>query len=276
MEKTFNEHVKDMDTLYRFNRRFSFLVCNLYGIVSAQVINPRVDYYQPVDKNGYFWGQYEVQVSYRRPKDRKGTRQKVFTHGFLINVPYSLPGNSKKEQRKYICEATCSYQVAPFLLLLFPLLSRIKFVPFKVALDVSGRIRESSGETIGGGAACRCPGRGEECSCMENGGENLCQHPEPEELIDTLEEKAWIDQTWDGESSEDKAAAETVNPVDDVDVKDKVKEEEGLIDLDLITLDKKEMPRNPDVKSTRSRAYDHYYNMLLKHEESIQQPQPKK
>ncbi len=274
MEKTFDEHVRDMDTLCRFNRRFSFLVCNLYEIVSAQVINSRVDYYQPVDKSGYFWGQYEVQISYRRPKDRKDTQQKVFTHGFLINVPYSQPGISQKGQRKYTCEATCSYQIAPFLLLLFPLLSRIKVVPFKVVLDVTGRIIESTGETISGGAKCCCLDRGEECSCLENGGEGLCQHPEPEKFIDTLEEEAWLDQTWDGEGWEDKPA-EAVNPVDDVDVEDKVKEEEGLIDLDLIALEKKEMLPNPDVKSTRSRGFDHYYNMLIKHEESIQQPQPK-
>lgn len=247
MKNTLDEHNRSMDPLCCFHHRYTFYVSNLHEIVSAQVVNSRTDYYQPVDKTGYFWGQYEVQVSYRRPKDRGDTRQKVFTHGFLINVPYSLPGFSKDEQQKYVCEATCSYQAAPFLLMLFPFFSRINFVPFKVVLNVTGRIRESTGETISGRTECRCVESMEECSCLGK-------------------------EAWDGEGWEDKAA-EAVNPVDDDG--DRVKGEEDLVDLDLIALEKKEISRDAGAKSNHFRGYNRYYNMLIEHQENIQQPQTK-
>ena len=273
MNNTLDEHNRNIDPLCCFHHRYTFYVCNLREIVSAQVVNSRADYYQPMDKNGYFWGQYEVQVSYRRSKDRGDTRQKVFTHGFLINDPYSLPGISQKEQRKYAFEATCSYQVAPFLLMLFPFLSRIHFVPFKVLLDVKGKIKESTDEAISGGAECRCLERGEECNCLENGREGLCQHPEPEKFIHTLEKEAWLDQAWDGKGWEDKAA-KAVNPVDDFGTGEKMKEE-IVVDLDLIALEKKEVPREPGAKSTRPRSYELYFNKLMEHQQSIEQKQLK-
>jgi hypothetical protein len=261
MKNNLNEQNRNMDTLCCFHHRYTFYVCNLHEIVSAQVVKSRVDYYQTPDKKGYFWGQYEVQVSYRRLKERGGTRQKVFTHGFLINVPCSLSGFSKEEQRKYVCEVTCSYQAAPFLLMLFPFFSRINFVPFKVVLNVTGRIRESKGETISGGTECGCLERGEECSCLKNEREQLCQRSEPEEFIHTLKKDAWLDQAWEEEGW---------------DVLDKVKaEKEDVVDLDLVALGKKGITPNHDAKRDRSRAHDLYCNMLIEHQESIQQAQPK-
>ena len=246
MRNTLDEQIRNMDTLCRFNHRFVFWVCNLHEIVSVQVINSRLDYYQPVDKNGYFWGQYEVHVSYRRPDDGGETRQKKFTHGFIINFSHSQPGISQEKQWKYACKATCSYQVAPFLPMLFPFLSRINYVPFKVVLDVAGRIGESMDERINCGEECGCLESREDCHCLGK----------------EAREEAW-------ENKEKEVAV----PIADVDVGDKIEEE--VVDLDLIVLEKKGMPREQDTKSTHLRGYDLYYNMLMEHQESIQPPQLK-
>lgn len=195
-----NKRTRETKPLCHFHHRFVFYIFNLHEIVSVRLINSCADYYQPIDKNGYFWGQYELQLSYHQSKNREETKQKKITRGFLVNVPYSRPDFTQKKKNVYDCEISCRYEVVPLLLMFFPVFNRIKLVPFKVVLNVTGRI------------------------------------------------------------------------TDHINIGESLKNEE-IVDLDLIALQKKEIPPNTDIKSKRSQAHNLYLDMLMEHGKSIQNPQ---
>ncbi len=235
---------QEMAPLCHFRHHIVFYVCNLQEIVSARLINSHANYARPVDKKGYFWGQYKIEVSYRRHQDREDIRQRIISRGFIINYPYSLPELSQEKQHDYTCEVTCLYQAAPVSLMFFPLLNRIHFVPFKVLLDVTGMIRKSTDEWFGSTKGS-CQGNREECHCVEKGACN-------------------------GKEREAKAE-KTATP--GIIGKEEIKDRD-VVDLDLIALEKKNISQAPGAKSTRPQAFNLYYNMLIEHEGNIQKTQP--
>ncbi len=219
-----------------FQHRFAFYLFNLHEVVSAEIMNVRADYYKPAAGKGYFWARYEVQLSYRHSKDKRGRQQKVFSRGCIINDPHFGPAVSQGNQPVYSCEATVSYQAAPFLPGLFPFLNWLNFVPFKIWLKVAGRIRESSGERSSSAAECACVQNREVCTCPEN-------------------------TTYALRDGEDKAEAAAIE----------AEEEKAVVDLDLLALEQKEMLPGPDPGKIHTPAFERYYHLLVEHERSIQQ-----
>ncbi|MGI5876294.1 MAG: hypothetical protein ACOX6X_05685, partial [Dethiobacteria bacterium] len=89
------------------------------------------------------WGEYHISVRYHTYCNngeilRKRTLYRPFF--FILNTS---PGNQEHTdvETDYFCETTkCNYHVTPIFLSLFPLLSKLKFRPFKVAITVHGKI----------------------------------------------------------------------------------------------------------------------------------------
>jgi hypothetical protein len=157
----------------RFHHRFVFWVSNLHEIVSRQVVNFHAGLQQSVNKDGFVWGHYELLIAYRRHNKDGELRQKRFSRGFIINVPYEPNGFVLGERleaagclnlsigQRFACEAEFSQQITPLFPQFFPLFSRLSFVLFKIVVHVYGKIGASQGEKPVAVAQLVAPAAGE-------------------------------------------------------------------------------------------------------------------
>jgi len=131
--------------LLKFKHSYSFYILNLGEIVSLKI----EDFYarqsaKTARERIFVWGSYDLIVRYwKYRKKEKITQEKVLAKGFsyvfppLADYPCEAAEQSKEN---LICEADYDYRITPVPLFLFPLLSRVKFIPFKVAITVQGKI----------------------------------------------------------------------------------------------------------------------------------------
>lgn len=247
--------------LCRFRHRFVFWVGNLYEVISAEVVNFHAGFNQPVEKDGYFWGKYELLVSYRKHSSSGEIRQKRFTRGFLIRVPYYITSagfpTGKREEgfssaNKYTCEAEYSPQVAPLMLFLFPLFNRLKYVPYKAVLHVCGTIYTSKNiEGIEENTVESCIR--EACHCLRD-------------RLGEADINATAGCVCADEHSVERCAADTS-------AAGRVEEESNeIVDLNLIALERGIITEQPAAFGAPqlSKSYSLYYNTLMQHQESMQ------
>ncbi|MEW5920327.1 MAG: hypothetical protein AB1796_05090 [Bacillota bacterium] len=268
----------------RLHHRFVFWSCNLHEITSIQVDKFHAGFKQPVDnKDGYFWGRYELLVCYRRYNIAGEIRQKRFTRGFFFKIPYSLAGFKGEEhgetavhiQRKYTCKATYSHQITPLFLILFPLFSRVKHVPFKVVVHVYGIVNELS-STAPNDAYDTKKDNEKECrSFIKNEGPVTEHSVVDEEKEDTtveeqdnyqlLDYKDTGNEESEGVTEKEQQAEEDLEEIINVNLM----ENNETIDLDLIALDKIEDSGQQQTEPTQNQTCQIFYNMLRQHQESI-------
>jgi len=250
MNSEFFNRYHSKNTLCRFRHRFVFWVSNLYEIVSIEVVNFHSGFQQPVERDGYFWGKYELLVYYRRNNNEAEIRQKRFTRGFFFPVPFYLSALGDREHgeaagylKNCACEAEFSHQIAPLLLMFFPLFSRLKYVPFKAVIYVYGMISEAAeGESIEQNKCC-----GEGCSCLH-------EEESSQSEFEVITETEIIGEDWTETKDEE-------SPPPD--------ETADALDLELIALDRKKTPESPDNGPGQSHTYRLFYNMIMEHQESI-------
>ena len=260
MNNEFFNRYNSKNTLCRFRHRFVFYVSNLYEIVSIEAVNFHAGFQQPMEKDGYFWGKYELLVSYRRGNNDSKIRQRRFTRGFFFKVPFCFSGLGDKEQGEgagYLnnctCDAEFSHQIAPLFLLFFPLFSRLKYVPFKAVIYVHGMITEAADEkVVDEGKGC-----GEDCSCKQEGESSEAVPCGPEEEMETV-----ILEDWTQSKNDEEASFDVVNE----DGCGSKYQSGDVLDLDLIALDRKKEPQKPGYESEQ---YGLFYDMFIEHQESI-------
>ena len=251
---------KSKKSLCRFRHRFVFWASNLYDIVSIQVVKFHAGFQQPVETDGYFWGKYELIISYRQNDSEGEIRQKRFTRGLFYTVPFYLTGFESKEYgvasgylENCVCEAGFSYQIAPFFLMLFPLLARIKYVPFKAVIYVHGMIREGTEE------------RNEEEKCSTDGCRCIKEKENPE--TSNYGERRMTGDNYN-QNINDVYSHYKVHKQNQPE-----KESADVLDLDLIALEKK---NNPDYannnESEQPQSHNLFYNMIMEHQENIHNP----
>lgn len=132
--------------LKKFEHRFIFFVSNFYRIVSIRMENFRAGYGKNAGEGkSYIWGSYELSVDYQKYGIKEIIAdKKVFRRGFSYilhdGTMGNIPGN-------LICEAGYNHNSAPVSSSLFPLLGRIKYIPFKITITVDGSIAAVPGRT---------------------------------------------------------------------------------------------------------------------------------
>ncbi len=126
--------------LKKFDHRFIFFVSNFYRIVSIKMENFRAGYGKKAGEgDSYIWGSYELSVDYQKYgiKEIKAGK-KVFRRGFSYILHDGSMDNNIPDN--LICEAGYNHNSAPVSSSLFPLLGRIKYIPFKITITVDGGI----------------------------------------------------------------------------------------------------------------------------------------
>jgi hypothetical protein len=143
--KQYKNERKPQCSLVNFKHKHSFFVINFWEIVSIRIENFHASQGEkPAQLQSFIWGSYNLVISYLKyHKKEKITREKVlprgFSHVFTPSTDFVCE-ESGELKRNLICEAEYSYRITPVSFFLFPLLNKIKFVPFKVAITVQGKI----------------------------------------------------------------------------------------------------------------------------------------
>lgn len=138
--------VKSANAQYpiKFKHKHSFFVINLREIISIKMENFHASQGVKTTWDQLFiWGSYNLIVSYLKYRQKeKMIMEKVLTKFFFYIFPFSHDYAAKeaKSKKNLICEAKYTYMITPVFLFLFPLLRKIKFIPFKVTVLVQGEI----------------------------------------------------------------------------------------------------------------------------------------
>ena len=131
-------------SLIKFKHKHTFFVINLWKIVSIQI----EDFFagqgdKPSHEQLSIWGSYNLVVKYLKyQKGEVVTSEKILSKGFsrvFTPSPDYFSEEVTKLKRNLTCEAEYNYRTTPVSLFLFPLWSKIKFIPYKVTIIVQGR-----------------------------------------------------------------------------------------------------------------------------------------
>lgn len=132
-------------SLIKFKHKHTFFVINLWKIVSIQI----EDFFagqgdKPAHEQLSIWGSYNLVVKYLKyQKGEVVTSEKILAKGFsrvFTPSPDYFSEEVAKLKRNLTCEAEYNYRTTPVSLFLFPLWSKIKFIPYKVTIIVQGKI----------------------------------------------------------------------------------------------------------------------------------------
>jgi hypothetical protein len=140
-------------SLVSFKSRYGFFVINFLQITSIKMENFHASQGKKTgQEQNFIWGSYDLLIDYvKYHKKEEVPQMKIFSRGFSYIISSSADfgcEDSGEIKRNLICEAEYNYRITPVPFFLFPLLSKIKFIPFKVTVTVQGKINAVSSENV--------------------------------------------------------------------------------------------------------------------------------
>jgi hypothetical protein len=128
-----------------FKHKHFLLIPNLSKIISLQMESNPTHFGEKGNRGqSYIWGGYHYCLYYSTLSKKEITKEKFISRPFLFNletIPEILVrNNAANEPENIFCETSHDYCVTPLFLSLFPLLNKLKFVPYKIDITVHGKI----------------------------------------------------------------------------------------------------------------------------------------
>lgn len=132
------------EPIINFTHNYYFIVTNLIKITFIRMENFRANMgRRPGSEHSIVWGRYNLLINYQIYQGKKEmSRSKEFSRGFSFALNDSLLQVEEIDgmEENLRCEYSFNHGVSPISFGLFPLLSKINYIPFKIDVTVHGSI----------------------------------------------------------------------------------------------------------------------------------------